>query len=53
MVFSFLAAALVVLAPTQTSTILAQSSQEDTDAVSTTVNTGGTDLGGTSTVPKI
>ncbi len=44
-VFSFLAAALVVLAPTQTSTIFAQSSQEDTDAVSATVNAGGNGSG--------
>src|SRR5918993_1017654 len=52
MVFSFLAAALVVLAPTQTSTVFAQSSQEDTDAVSTTVNAGGNGSGWDKYSPK-
>ena len=46
MVFSILVAVLVVvLASTQTGTIFAQSPQEDTDAVSTTVNAGGNGSG--------
>ncbi len=40
-VFAFLTAAAVVLIPIETSTIFAQSLQEDNDTISTTVNAGG------------